>query len=66
MPKEVSPETVQMLTLTPPNKCKKKMAPVQRVTFYYCPFCGTRLSGNKEILEWVHKKQGQQARASVS
>ena len=66
MPKDVSPDTVQIRTMTPLNRCKKKTAPVQTVTFYYCPFCGTRLSGNKEILEWVHRHQGRQREFAVA
>ena len=31
------------------------------VTFYYCPFCGTRLDENEEVLKWIAGKKGRAA-----
>lgn len=30
--------------------------PAKKVTLWYCPFCGTRLYDNKDILEWVEER----------
>lgn len=43
------PATVQSLICHP----RKTSIPNRILTFYYCPFCGTRLHDNKEILEWI-------------
>jgi hypothetical protein len=36
-----------------------KLAQPKILTFYYCPFCGTRLHNNKEILEWISEARNQ-------
>lgn len=58
MPKDRNINTVQVLAVVPVMKTTARVEPVKRVTFYYCPFCGTRLSENKEILEWIYKRRG--------
>lgn len=30
----------------------------QRLNLWYCPFCGTRIYDNKEILGWVERRRG--------
>lgn len=51
-----SARTVQALVVT--AKSSARGDPPKRVTFYYCPFCGTRIHENKEILDWIDKKRG--------
>jgi len=58
MPKDRKEGTVQVLVIVPVAKTNPRVEPSKRVTFYYCPFCGTRLSENKEILDWIYKKRG--------
>lgn len=58
LPKDRTAFSVQADTLNVPLKSTDKTRTVKRVTFYYCPFCGTRLVGNKEILAWINKKRG--------
>jgi hypothetical protein len=58
LPKDRSADTVQVDALRRPLRVNGKAGEIRRVTFYYCPFCGTRLTGNKEILEWIQKKRG--------
>lgn len=60
LPKDRNEDSVQVIavTATAPAKPNGKVDHLKRVTFYYCPFCGTRLSGNKEILDWIYKKRG--------
>lgn len=56
MPGSRSPRTVQALVFHPKNSPKGE--PAKLVTFYYCPFCGTRIHENKEVLDWIDKKRG--------
>jgi len=58
MPSDRVEGTVQILALVPASKTNARGEPAKRVTFYYCPFCGTRLSENKEILDWIQKRRG--------
>jgi hypothetical protein len=46
-----SPATVQALVFAPKTDMGK--VPLRLLTFYYCPFCGTRLDKNEEILRWI-------------
>jgi hypothetical protein len=55
MPNDRGADTVQVLTL---GQSKGSPLSLKRVTLYYCPFCGTRLHGNKEILSWAYRKRG--------
>ena len=57
LPKDRSSDSVQVDALHRPHKANGKVGEIRRVTFYYCPFCGTRLTGNKEILEWIQKRK---------
>lgn len=58
MPRDRAIDSVQVLVLGPPTKNSGRAGELKRVTLYYCPFCGTRLSENKEILEWIQNKRG--------
>ena len=58
MPKDRARGTVQILALVPPEKTNARTESVKRVTLYYCPFCGTRLSENPEILKWIQNRRG--------
>lgn len=43
--------STRILMLRPGNRAADE--PPQVLTLYYCPFCGTRISDNKEILDWL-------------
>lgn len=58
LPKNRREGTVEGFIVVPPMKANSRPEPPKRVTFYYCPFCGTRLSENKEILGWIQKRRG--------
>lgn len=58
MPKDRKADTIQGDMVQYPSKLNGRVVQVRRVTFHYCPFCGTRIFENKEILEWVDKKRG--------
>lgn len=36
---------------------KSKKPKAFRVFFWYCPFCGTRLHDNKDVLGWIHQNR---------
>jgi hypothetical protein len=60
LPKDRDLDTVQVEAFHRPSRVNGKAGEIRRVTFYYCPFCGTRLTGNKEILEWIQRKKNTQ------
>lgn len=45
------PTTVQALVFKPGSDVFEE--PMKITTFYYCPFCGTRMHNNREVLEWI-------------
>jgi thiol-disulfide isomerase/thioredoxin len=40
--------------VVPHGRTPKKLS---LVTFYYCPFCGTCLDANEEVLKWIAWKK---------
>lgn len=32
---------------------RSRKAKTKTITFWYCPFCGTRIHNNKEVLRWI-------------
>ena len=61
LPKDRSEDSVQIDVTQKPSKLNGRVEQLRCVTFYYCPFCGTRLHENKEIMEWIQKKRGSPA-----
>jgi hypothetical protein len=47
------PATVQALIM-PSERSREEL---KLTTFYYCPFCGTRLHGNEEVLKWMASRR---------
>lgn len=58
LPRDRNDDTVQVDVIQRPSKINGRVEVSRRMTFYYCPFCGTRLYENKEVMEWIHKKRG--------
>jgi hypothetical protein len=56
-PKDRPSRSLQVLAYVP--KSNPRVEPLRRVTFYYCPFCGTRIEGNKEVLDWIDTRIGE-------
>lgn len=48
-----------VINLVPPTREgteKAPLAPVIPLNLWYCPFCGTRIHDNKDILVWIERK----------
>jgi hypothetical protein len=61
--RESEGKTIQVLVLPDPTPMGVPQ-PVRphMVTFSYCPFCGTRILDNKEVLEWIERKMNSMSR----
>ena len=57
VPRDRPSRVIQLLVYVP--KTNPLKAPLKRVHFAYCPFCGTRIEGNKEVLDWIDKRIGE-------